>query len=61
MLIRITKTLLLTFLILIICTSDVNAQNKKNNYRIGISGGLLLFYGDIKVNDFLPAFSNNNE
>ena len=53
--------LLFIFLAFILIKQNVVAQRNDNNFIVGISEGLLLFYGDVKVNDFTPVLTDKNE
>jgi len=50
--------LLLTFNILSI---SMYAQHIENRWEAGVHTGMLVFYGNIKTNDFLPSLSPFNE
>jgi hypothetical protein len=41
--------------------SNIHAQVNERNWSVGVHSGMLVFFGDVKTNDFLPATSKFNE
>lgn len=41
--------------------SSLQAQINQRNWSVGVHSGMLVFFGDVKTNDFLPATSEFNE
>lgn len=41
--------------------TDAKAQKPDLDWTVGLDGGFLLFYGDVKENDFIPILRNKNE
>jgi len=37
------------------------AQKPELDWTVGVDAGFLIFYGDVKQNDFIPVFRDNNE